>query len=397
MPGRQASARAASGFRPRHTMSALRVKTGPGPSSGRAWRRPPPVSSRSGSWETRASGATRARWSATCPAWACVLTTIRGTPAPRARASAWSRSGRPATGMSGFGRSRVSAPMRVPSPAAKIIAAKGPLVGAVIRAPDPRENRRLRRRDVAGDEGVQRGEAGMGEVAGEMRPDPRQVGEIPRLAVAAAEPGEEAEDLEVALGREGGGGKQERRAVGAGAREIAVGQRRAQRSGHVAAGVLEQRDEVVGRMTVEHVLEVEEADPRRPVPPREPEQVLGVVVAQHRRGADVGDRRQRRAAERVVLGDERRARARRRWRRAGTIPAPGRPRASGRRGRRAAASSPRTAAGGAGCRPARRRRRHRARPRARAPRRRAGRRGRRRDPRAARARPRDRRRGSRAR
>ena len=50
------------------------------------WRRPPPVSSRSGSWETRASGATRARWSATWAAWAWVLTTTRPMPAS---ARAW--------------------------------------------------------------------------------------------------------------------------------------------------------------------------------------------------------------------------------------------------------------------------------------------------------------------
>ena len=39
----QAAARAASGFGPVQIMSALRVKRGPGPSSGRARFRPPPA------------------------------------------------------------------------------------------------------------------------------------------------------------------------------------------------------------------------------------------------------------------------------------------------------------------------------------------------------------------
>ena len=107
-------------------------------------------------------------------------------------------SGRPATSMSGFGRSRVSAPMRVPRPAAKIISACGRHAPASIRA---RTSGR-RGGDVAGDEGGERGERGVGEVAGQVRPDAGEVGEVARLAVAAAEAGEEAEDLEVALGGE---------------------------------------------------------------------------------------------------------------------------------------------------------------------------------------------------
>ena len=58
-------------------------------------------------------------------------------------------------------------------------------------------------------------------------------------------------------------------------------------------------------MAVEHVLEIEEADAGRPGAIGEPEQVLGVVVAEDRRGADVGDGRERGGAEGVVLGDER--------------------------------------------------------------------------------------------
>ena len=43
---------------------------------------------------------------------------------------------------------------------------------------------------------------GVGEVARQVRPDAGEVGEVARLAVAAAEAGEEAEDLQVALGGE---------------------------------------------------------------------------------------------------------------------------------------------------------------------------------------------------
>ena len=70
-------------------------------------------------------------------------------------------SGRPATSMSGFGRSRVSSPMRVPRPAAKIITAAG-----VMRRPrcgrgPPGSGAGTWR----GDEGGEGGEGGVGEVA----------------------------------------------------------------------------------------------------------------------------------------------------------------------------------------------------------------------------------------
>ena len=194
----QAAARAASGFGPVQTMSALSVKTGPAPSSGSARFRPPPVSRSSGSWETRASGAARARCACICPAWAWVLTTMRGMPAARASASGVVDE-RPAGDLDEGLR-----------PVAGQRAHAGAEAGGEdhdrprrhAAAPIRASTARLGRGDVAGDEGGEGGERRVGEVAREVRPDARQVGEVARLAVAAAEAGEEAEDLEVALGGE---------------------------------------------------------------------------------------------------------------------------------------------------------------------------------------------------
>ena len=61
--------------------------------------------------------------------------------------------------------------MRVPRPAAKIIAAPGLRSAGAIRPPDPGQHGRLRRRHVAVDEARERREIGVGEVVREVGPD----------------------------------------------------------------------------------------------------------------------------------------------------------------------------------------------------------------------------------
>jgi hypothetical protein len=74
----------------------------------------------------------------------------------------------------------------------------------------------------------------------------------------------------------------ERLGIGAAAREVAGGHRGAEVGRGVAAGVFQQRDEVVGGMAPAHVLVVEQADPGEAAAAGQPDEVLGMVVAQHR-------------------------------------------------------------------------------------------------------------------
>src|SRR5580658_329939 len=91
-------------------------------------------------------------------------------------------------------------------------------------------------------------------------PDPRNVRKVLRLAVAPPQPGEDADDLAVALS-----GKDRCRAPEGGAvergkgSEVALGHRGAERGGDVAPGILDQRYQVVARRAAYRVLEIEEA------------------------------------------------------------------------------------------------------------------------------------------
>src|ERR1700744_559427 len=101
-----------------------------------------------------------------------MLTTIIVPPAATRRSMAWSISALPRTWTSGFGRSLVSGRIRVPGPAARIIDRGGPVTS----------NSFTRSAHGAGDRLViprfQRAKGRMLEVAVQIAPNAREIGEI---------------------------------------------------------------------------------------------------------------------------------------------------------------------------------------------------------------------------
>ena len=159
----------------------------------------------------------------------------------------------------------------------------------------------------------QRFERGMGEVLGERPLDARQQPQILRLAVAAVEPREKAENLGRALrahDRIGGGeGAGIEGGIGNGAPAgIEREQPQFEIAGDFAARVLQQRGDVIGGRAEHGVLEIDEAEPFQPVALGEPMQVGRVKVAKRPGRRLREDRRQDLAPEREELH----ARARRR-------------------------------------------------------------------------------------
>src|SRR6185312_13626115 len=122
-----------------------------------------------------------------------MLTTAFSTPASSRRSSTWSISGLPATSTSGFGLRSVSGRMRVPSPAASTMAVFG-----MCASPGMRSDR-LEDRHVDAVPAVERRQRGMRQRALQIAPHARQVAQVLRLAVAAVEAGEDAEDFRGAL------------------------------------------------------------------------------------------------------------------------------------------------------------------------------------------------------
>src|SRR5258708_20153904 len=91
-------------------------------------------------------------------------------------------------------------------------------------------------------------------------PDARDMPEIDRLAVAHAEPREDADDLAVALRPEHGIGRAEGGAIELGKRIDITAQHGAREIGrHVAPRILEQRDEIVAARADDGVLEIDQA------------------------------------------------------------------------------------------------------------------------------------------
>ena len=122
------------------------------------------------------------------------------------------------------------------------------------------------------------------EIAFEQPPDARDVGEIGGLAVAPPQPRENADDLAVALRRQDRGGAGEGGAVEfRKRREISFGHRGAQLVRHVAAGVFEQRDEIVAGRAADRVLEIEQPAGAHPRPARQQHQIVDMVIAQYQR------------------------------------------------------------------------------------------------------------------
>src|SRR6266702_825857 len=126
----------------------------------------------------------------------------------------------------------------------------------------------------------------MGERAVQIAVYPRQMTQILRLAVAAIEPREDAQDLggalrsqrRVELQKFGGA---ETRMRGLAGPDIAAEQRHLQLLGNVDPGILEQRYQVVGGRPEQRVLEIEQADASHALSLRNPKQIGGMIVAQH--------------------------------------------------------------------------------------------------------------------
>ncbi len=110
----------------------------------------------------------------------------------------------------------------------------------------------------------------MGEVAGEITLDPRQMGEITGLAVAPVQAREDAEDLRGPLGRKqrvgGGEGPDiEGRVPAAALAGVEAEQPQLELGAGIDPGILQQRRDVVGRVAHHGVLEVDQPDPLQPV------------------------------------------------------------------------------------------------------------------------------------
>ena len=116
----------------------------------------------------------------------------------------------PASATSGLGVVSLTAPMRVPRPAASTI----PRVGRAltVRACSMCSGHQRQNQDRTG------ASAGVSEIAVEVPPDARQMGEVGGLAIAPREPVEDADDPHRALRTQNGVGRAERRLVEAGRR-----------------------------------------------------------------------------------------------------------------------------------------------------------------------------------
>ena len=89
-----------------------------------------------------------------------------------------------------------------------------------------------------------------------------------------------------------------------------------ERRRHVAARVLQKRDEIVGRVTGERVLEIKQSDSRHAFTVRQPEKVFRMVVALDKHSGvscvaveKRGDTIRQRARSRVVRADRGQGRA----------------------------------------------------------------------------------------
>ncbi len=118
------------------------------------------------------------------------------------------------------------------------------------------------------------------QVALQIAPDARAQPRITRLAVALPQPREDADDLGVPLRAEHVIGHVESVARACDPL-VAVEHRGLELGRHVAPRVLQQRDEVIGWMPRQRVLEIEQAQTLAALDQHD---VLGMVIAQHRDG-----------------------------------------------------------------------------------------------------------------
>src|SRR5690349_13709520 len=120
-------------------------------------------------------------------------------PTASSRSIAWSSRARPCTWTSDFGILSVIGRMRVPSPAASTMPVFGIVMAGGSSCSVLARNAAQLRRDVSREPVGHRGQGRMADILLDEPPDPRNVLQVVGLAVAHKQPGEDADDLAVAL------------------------------------------------------------------------------------------------------------------------------------------------------------------------------------------------------
>src|SRR5215831_5701525 len=185
----------------------------------------------------------------------------------------------PRSGTRGLGRPLSAGAMRVPSPAHRTIAVFS--VPAIPQTPRPVSFRQLARAQLRREMAIvpcgQGREGGGLQVPLEISPGARDVLNVVWLAVAFEQTQPQPQEAGIALSTEVGIGRSKGRAVerplarcdlGA----IAAVELAFKRAGHAGAGILEQGDEIEGKMLRQRILEVEDADPGHALTLRQPHQ-----------------------------------------------------------------------------------------------------------------------------
>src|SRR5512134_2547653 len=117
------------------------------------------------------------------------------------------------------------------------------------------------------------------ERAAEMAPHARHEGEIARLVIAGGETREDSQDAHRVDGAKYGELALELSFARARRFEVCADRRLMRGGAHIAARVVQQHGEVPAAPAANGVLKVQQADALNAVALRQPEQVLGVIVA----------------------------------------------------------------------------------------------------------------------
>src|SRR5215467_2963114 len=213
--------------------------------------------------------------------------TARVMPVAAKRSSTWSTSALPCTSTSGLGRPLSAGAMRVPSPAHRTIAVFS--VPAIPPTPRASSFRQLvvaqLRREMAIVPCCEGRERRRPQVPLEISPGARDVLQVLRLAVALEQAQPQPQQAGVALRAEvgigrGKGGAVERPLADRGLGAIALEELAFEIGGHAGARVLEQGDEIEGKMLGERILEIEDADPGHALALGQPHEVGRMIIAQ---------------------------------------------------------------------------------------------------------------------
>jgi len=127
------------------------------------------------------------------------------------------------------------------------------------------------------------------EIALQIGPDARQIGEIAGLAVALVEACENSHDLGVALRRHHRqfGAESlcvERHSLASHRGEITFDGRSPKLRRHIPARILDQGNKIVSPRSAYRVLKVDQSHARRVLTLRQPEKILRMIVAVHKTG-----------------------------------------------------------------------------------------------------------------